>query len=188
METRKEQLRVELRPARARQGALLASTLSLPMRPFILGSLPGQQKFLPFVFLPLSRPSQEKISVLGAQPFNTQPNKKIKIKIGVEKNPQGSSTPRPPDGAQPRVQRRGHGRLVRSGSFLRVPKFPYLDGLQPSLLFEPLREIKQGPLTRGGRGGEGRTAALGKEQPPAIRLGPTLLPSLAILLPPPSCV
>lgn len=48
METRKEQLRVELQPARARQGALLASALPLPMRPFILGSLPGQQKFLPF--------------------------------------------------------------------------------------------------------------------------------------------
>lgn len=46
METGEEQLRVELRPARARQGALLASALPLPTRPFILGSLPGQQKLL----------------------------------------------------------------------------------------------------------------------------------------------
>lgn len=61
------------------------------------------------------------------------------------------------------------------------PKFPYLGRLQLSLLFEPLRGIKQGPLTKGGRR---RRAALGKEQPPAIRLGPALLPSLAILLPP----
>lgn len=72
---------------------------------------------------------------------------------------------------------------MRSGSSLspRVPKFPYLGRLELSLLFEPFRGIKQGPLIGGGWG---TRAALGKEQPPAIRLGPALLPSLAILLPP----
>lgn len=142
------------------------------------------RNFPPSVFLPLSDSSQEKIRILGTHPFNTHPKK---IYIETEKKEKKKLSPRAK--YTPAVGRRS-ARCTGAGagpaceervlSVSGVPKFPYLGRLQLSLLFEPLGGIKKRGTNRRGPGEEG---GLGEEQPPAIRLGPALLPSLATLLP-----